>query len=209
MVLDPGGVLDAETQEVVSRLSKQRVDDWERMTCAGSACNPTGPSDSLPEKRIYGSDFPFVNKGQLDGVHARVRVNSAVVSSAYGGFSNIWGAQIMPFSAATFKEWPFGSSDMEVHYRTILRPHSFRWRIRRSRETLSPHWVPRPASAAGAANAYGACRLRPASRSCPLHWNNGGRARLAFSAPECQPCGLCMTGCPRSLIFSASHSFDR
>ena len=28
-VFDPGTVLDAETQEVISRLSKLRVDDWD------------------------------------------------------------------------------------------------------------------------------------------------------------------------------------
>ena len=43
-----------------------------------------------------------------------------MVSGAYGGFSNIWGAQIMPFSAATFERWPISKSEMDPHYQVAL-----------------------------------------------------------------------------------------
>jgi choline dehydrogenase-like flavoprotein len=209
-VLDPGSVLDAETQEVISRLSKQRIDDWEEEDVRRISSQPKRPhSDSLPQKRSYGSDFPFANKGQLDGVHCEGRVNLAVISSAYGGFSNIWGAQIMPFSAATFKRWPFDFSDLEKHYRTILGHIPFAGESDDLEERFpligSPDPLPplAPRTQMVLAN-YDRHRERVRSAGITL-----GRARLAFSAPECEPCGLCMTGCPRSLIFSASHSFDR
>lgn len=209
-VFDPGTVLETETQEVVSRLSGQRVDDWAEDDVRRVSLQPKRiRSDSLPEKRSYGSDFPFVNNGQLDGVHSEGRVNPAVISSAYGGFSNIWGAQIMPFSAATFKEWPFDFSEMEEHYRTILGHIPFagesddledRFPLLGSPDPLPPL---APRTQMVLAN-YDRHRDRVRSAGITL-----GRARLAVSAAQCQPCGLCMTGCPRSLIFSASHSFDR
>ena len=37
-----------------------------------------------------------------------------------GGFSTVWGAQIMPFSRATFDRWPFGWDEIEPHYRAVL-----------------------------------------------------------------------------------------
>ena len=43
-----------------------------------------------------------------------------MVSGAYGGFSNIWGAQIMPFSKETFDRWPISLAEMEPHYRIAL-----------------------------------------------------------------------------------------
>ena len=43
-----------------------------------------------------------------------------MVSGAYGGFSNVWGAQIMPFSRATFDRWPVRLTEMEAHYRVAL-----------------------------------------------------------------------------------------
>jgi choline dehydrogenase-like flavoprotein len=209
-VFDPGTVLDAETQEVISRLSQLRVDEWDEGDVRRVSVQPKRVrSDSLPEKRSYGSDFPFVNKGQLDGVHSEGRVNPAVISSAYGGFSNVWGAQIMPFSAATFKRWPFGFSDMEEHYRTVLDHIPFAGESDDLEEWFpligSPDALPplAPRTQMVLAN-YDRHRDRVRSGGITI-----GRARLAFSAPECQPCGLCMTGCPRSLIFSASHSFDR
>jgi choline dehydrogenase-like flavoprotein len=209
-VFDPGTVLDAQTQEVISRLSKLRVDDWDEEDVRRVSLQPKQvQSDSLPEKRSYGSDFPFVNMGQLDGVHSEGRVNSAVISSAYGGFSNVWGAQIMPFSAATFKGWPFDFSDMEEHYRTILCHIPFAGESDDLEEWFpligSPDPLPplAPRTQMVLAN-YDRHRDRVRSTGITV-----GRARLAFSAPECKPCGLCMTGCPRSLIFSASHSFDR
>ena len=36
-----------------------------------------------------------------------------------------------------------------------------------------------------------------------------GRARLAMRSEDCSLCGLCMTGCPYGLIYSAAHTFDR
>ena len=60
----------------------------------------------IPQKRAYGSDFPFRDGGQLEGIEPIGPANPSVVSGAYGGFSNVWGAQIMPFSRATFDRWP-------------------------------------------------------------------------------------------------------
>jgi choline dehydrogenase-like flavoprotein len=208
-VFDPGTVLDMETQEVISRLSKLRLDEWDQEDVRRISLQPKQvESDSLPEKRSYGSDFPFVNKGQLDGVHSEGRVNPNVISSAYGGFSNVWGSQIMPFSASTFKKWPFDFSDMEKHYRKILGHIPFAGESDDLEEQFpligSPDPLPplAPRTQMVLAN-YDRHRDRVRSVGITL-----GRARLAFSAPQCQPCGLCLTGCPRSLVFSASHSFD-
>ena len=36
-----------------------------------------------------------------------------------------------------------------------------------------------------------------------------GKARLALNGSACVSCGLCMTGCPYSYVYSASQTFDR
>ena len=74
----------------------------------------------LPQKLTYGSDFPYRNVGQLDGVSPAADVNESVISAAYGGFSNVWGSQIMPFTASVFGTWPVSMTEMEPHYRAIL-----------------------------------------------------------------------------------------
>ena len=74
----------------------------------------------LPEKRNFGSDFSFHDFGQLAGVRGSGDVNTHVISGAYGGFSNTWGAQTMVYSAASFNDWPISRAELEVDYRSIL-----------------------------------------------------------------------------------------
>ena len=74
----------------------------------------------LPEKRAYGSDFPFRDIGQLGDIAPHRDVNRSLVSGAYGGFSNVWGSQVMPFTADTFDTWPIAAAAMEPHYRAVL-----------------------------------------------------------------------------------------
>jgi hypothetical protein len=120
-VLDVGHRLETEQAQAVTRLSGAAPAAWSpddleliRMQPAARAVR------GLPEKRAYGSDFPFHDAGQLDGVSGTGQVNDAVISGAYGGLSNVWGAQVMVFTPATFSNWPVDSSEMEHHYRAVL-----------------------------------------------------------------------------------------
>jgi hypothetical protein len=75
----------------------------------------------VPQKRTYGSDYPFRDLGQTTGLRSgQPGTNLDVVSSAYGGFTNVWGAQAMPFSRSTFDGWPIAWHEMERHYRATL-----------------------------------------------------------------------------------------
>ena len=74
----------------------------------------------LPQKRVFGSDFPFRDKGQLESLSVEAGGNSRSVSGAFGGFSNVWGAQVMPFSRATLESWAIGYEATLPHYRAIL-----------------------------------------------------------------------------------------
>ena len=71
---------------------------------------PGGPSHegsaTTGESRNFGSSFPFDDFGQLRGVRGEDDVNTRVISGAYGGFSNTWGAQTMVNSAASFATGP-------------------------------------------------------------------------------------------------------
>ncbi len=163
----------------------------------------------LPEKRSYGTDFPFRDVGQLSGVRGIGPVNTAVISGAYGGLSNVWGSQVMPFTASTFGDWPVSLAEMEPHYREILTEIPYAGED----DALSEHFpligkaqplpdlAPRTEQVLEAAD-----RHRSALRRAGVVV---GRARLAFDSGPCVRCGLCMTGCPYSLIYSSASTFDR
>jgi choline dehydrogenase-like flavoprotein len=208
-VIDVGGRLEDENDAARLRMSKSGPSDWangDLRTVSQTAV--ASKRHRLPEKRVFGSDFPFRDFGQLEGVSVEGDLNSHVVSGAYGGFSNTWGAQTMVFSDATFDDWPFPRSALEQDYRAILNtiPYSA------EEDDLAeyfPLWG--PADALPPLGEGPDRILRAYERNRIRVRRNGvlvGKARLAMRGAECVSCGLCMTGCPYSLVYSASHTFD-
>ncbi len=209
-VIDVGATLEPELRSTLGRLSTEGERSWSRADVERISHQPVPTRRGLlPQKRTYGSDFPFRDVGQLEGIEALGAANPSVVSGAYGGFSNIWGAQIMPFSKATFERWPITLAEMEPHYRTALSEMTLAGEDDDLAE-LFPLMVPArrlPQSTDRTERVLDRYRARRAFvRS---HGITLGRARLAFISDECTRCGLCMTGCPHGLIYSSSHTFDR
>jgi choline dehydrogenase-like flavoprotein len=209
-VLDVGGGLEPERVAIRESLAATSEPFWSPDDVdVISRHAVAAESGALPEKRAYGSDFPFRDFGQLDGVGADPGANASVISGAYGGFSNVWGAQIMPFSRATFDGWPVSYSDMVPHYKVALDEMS----LTAEEDGLAPtfplltaaHPLPELSERTRKVlSRYEANRGRLESLGVTV-----GRARLAMRSPECTNCGLCMTGCPYGLIYSASQTFDR
>ena len=121
VVLDIGGSLEDDRRRIRDTMASTAEPEWSDDAIGRIAYQPVVERrKSLPEKWSYGSNFPLRDVGQLEGVRTVGAANRAVVSGAYGGFSNLWGAQIMPFSAATFDRWPFSRQELDPHYRIAL-----------------------------------------------------------------------------------------
>ncbi len=210
IVLDVGGELEEDRKQIRSSISSIPEAEWTENDIRAISLQPVATAKGgLPEKRAFGSDFPFRDFGQLAGVRTVAEANRSVVSGAYGGFSNVWGAQIMPFSAATFDRWPIHSGEMDAHYRVALTEMALAGE-NDDLSVLFPLMIPaRPLPRIAdrtqrVLDRYGSSRARIQSLGITL-----GRARLALRSESCTHCGLCMTGCPYQLIYSASQTFDR
>ena len=207
-VVDIGARLEPDLQKTAQDLSGQRPDEWDADLLAEIIGQPVRTAGrGLPRKRAFGSDFPFRNLGQLDGITATTGANSDVISGAYGGFSNLWGAQVMPFARSVVDEWQVGSLD--EHYRAVLGEIPYA----AEEDDLAGHFPllgradPLPPLTKRSLHAlanYDRHRQR-------LHrWGiTMGKARLAMRGSSCVLAGLCHTGCPYGLVYSASHTFDR
>jgi hypothetical protein len=208
-VLDVGGQLEEARGTVRARMAATQATDWSDEDKVAIAQLPVDSRvKGLPEKRAYGSDFPFRDFGQRKGISAGSNVNDAVVSGAYGGFSNVWGAQVMPFTAATFRDWPVQAEEMHDHYAAVLGEIPYA----AEDDDLSVLFplladsrpLPRVSERTAAVLArYGRHRAALRRRGVLL-----GRARLAMDSDACVLAGLCMTGCPYSLVYSASQTMD-
>jgi choline dehydrogenase-like flavoprotein len=209
-VIDIGTQLEARQRRVVDAMAALDRSQWAGSDVAAISLQPVGTArGSLPEKRSYGSDFPFRNVGQLDGVDSKGRANRLVVSGAYGGFSNVWGAQTMPWSAPTFDRWPIKWSEMQPHYRSVLDEVPLTG-VDDDLSELFPLLVDaqHPPKIAERSRIV-LERYRTRRSTMRAHGITVGMARLALESQSCVRCGLCMTGCPYSLIYSASHTLDR
>jgi choline dehydrogenase-like flavoprotein len=209
-VVDIGERLADDTAAAVDRMSALQPAQWAHADRELITVQPAELAGArLPEKRAYGSNHMFVDRGQQRGLAMPDRGNHKAVSGALGGFSTVWGAQIMPFSRATFGRWPFGWDEIEPHYRAVLAEvplagedddYAEDFPLLSARGRLPPL----SARTAAVLDRYG--RHRDAVRAAGIVV---GKARLAFAPNSCQRCGLCMTGCPYSLIYSARQTIDR
>ena len=208
-VIDIGLQLEADRGQLVEALTSFSPDEWDEQSIELLSKQPVAArSSGVPEKRVFGSDYPFRDAGQLGGITAANGANTSVISPAYGGFSNVWGSQIMPFTTAAFESWPVNAAAMRGHYEAILRQIPFaaeeddltaRFPLMRKPVPLPP-MSPRSQTIL---KAYEKHRSRLNDRGITI-----GKARLALDAEKCIRCGMCMTGCPYGLIYSAAQTFD-
>jgi choline dehydrogenase-like flavoprotein len=208
-VLDIGGELESERVTARASMAHSRPKAWNQEDLALLSAPPQAKAPGqIPTKQIYGSNFPFENFGQLDDIDAEPSANELVVSGAYGGFSNTWGAQIMPYSTGTFRTWPITRRELEPHYRAILKRIPYSAESDDLEEVFplmgAPEHLPKLAyRTSSVLQRYEQHRI-----SVRRHGVTVGHARLALRGSSCRLCGLCMTGCPYQLIYSASQTFD-
>jgi len=165
--------------------------------------------EGLPEKRSYGSDYPFRDAGQLAPLAVESGVASGMISSAYGGYSTVWGAQFLSNSDAAFRDWPVTAGEMAPHYAAVLAAVPFSATDDDLAAVLPLHarpLPPMPLSPRAAAVLANYERNRESLNRAGLLL---GQSRVAVRSPECVRCGMCMTGCPYSLIYSAAQTFDQ
>lgn len=208
-VVDIGLDLELDHRDARDRLSSLPRERWARQDILNISAQPIATSvDGLPEKRAYGSDYSFREAGQLSPIAVERGVNDALISPAYGGFSSVWGAQLLPFPNETFESWPLSGTDLAPHYRAVLTAIPYAAADDDLATVLPLHATPQapmPLSprAADVERRYRRHRAELNRQGLVL-----GRSRLAVRSDACIACGLCMTGCPYSLIYSAAHTFD-
>src|SRR6185312_11694724 len=81
--------------------------------------NNAPTSKGLPQKLLYGSDFPYRDSElhvpcSFDDVGLRP-------SLAQGGLSNVWGAALMPYIDSDISDWPIKSAELAKHYSAALK----------------------------------------------------------------------------------------
>jgi ferredoxin len=208
-MLDVGMSLEAAQAEKLTELQAVNPDAWNGAPEAAFLREGiSAGANGIPLKLAYGSNFPYRSVSgatavACEGVHTQP-------SLARGGFSNVWGSAMLPYRQHDLGKWPIGEADLAPHYRAVLEHVPVAGREDDLAEYFPLYGVPErlPVSAQAGALLQ---RIRQNRTSLAAQKIVAGASRLAVrntpSSP-CRACGLCMYGCPSSLIYCSSSSVD-
>jgi choline dehydrogenase-like flavoprotein len=208
-ILDVGETLDARRAAIVDKLHNLPTHLWAENDFAILKENSTIKGGLLPKKVFFGSDRIYADDRPFAPLTALVSGRVPYPTFTKGGFSNIWGAAMLPTAPCDMADWPVTPAELEPHYREIAR------------------LVPLCGGAGTLSQAFPAYReplgdIDPSPQGGALLEDLGrvgarlartgtlfGKARLAIhTAPgedgvlPCNGCGQCFVGCVRGSIFS-------
>lgn len=203
-ILDVGDELDGEREAVVSRMSRQRPEQWDAADLEEISGNRNRTENVVHSKQSYGSSFSFASDGSGTRVEWRGK-RGFHHSHARGGLSNVWGAAMLPYRSEDIADWPVGLQELEPHYRAVMGfvPCTS---SDGSLEDILPSYGAAGAALEQSAQADDlAGELTRSEESLKGRGVRFGKSRLAIG-PGCQYCALCLSGCPYGLIWSSAHT---
>ncbi len=208
-VLDVGYDLDTVTGESVTELSRQHPRDWNSQTSGGLFPPPKASTSGVQRRLLFGSDFPYRIPMAL-----KVRMENCATELTHGigGFGNVWGAAMLPYSDHALRNWPIDKLDLDQSYRNVLRYVP----LSGERDNLE---VLFPIHTEQATRLERSPQIDALLKSCDQRKEkfsklgvNFGRARVAVKsdgmAGACRYCGKCLDGCVYGAIFNPRHVWN-
>ena len=210
LLLDAGGELEPEVARVIRPLAEKPPGQFTARDLQNLRGNPLPTAQGLPRKLIFGSDFPY--RGTETEIPWRSGNTGLEPSLALGGFSNVWGAAMLPFRDADLAGWPVKNAELAPHYRAVTAITGLAAQRDDLAESLPLYCEapqPLPSSRQAEWLLGNLNRHREPLRAAGWRF---GRARLAVRAATtaagggCRLCGLCLTGCPYGCIFNSADT---
>jgi hypothetical protein len=207
-MLDVGETLDSDRSRIVAQLRELEPAAWPPADRDLISANATVGGDELPKKMHFGSDYIYAERRPFAQVITNTAGRAPFPTFARGGFSNIWGAAVLPPDACDMADWPISRATMEPYFRKVAETLP----LCGNGGSLSQSF-PAYRSALGQLDPgpQGAALLddleRAESRLTAAHVLFGP-ARLAIHTADddfvlpCSGSGQCFTGCVRGSIFS-------
>lgn len=205
-LLDAGLRLEPERARVVARLAQSPPERWDATDRAWLAGGMKPGAKGIPEKLLFGSDYPYREAGTELGIAA-----SGVglrPSLALGGLSTVWGAAMMPYLTRDMTQWPVTAEQLAPHYRAALELTGLSAAPDDLSELFPLHMdAPGQLQCSRQAQALWQVLERHRDQLRAAGFRHG-RARLAVK-PDCVHCGTCLSGCPYGYIYNSADTIGR
>ncbi|MBI2082693.1 MAG: hypothetical protein HYT76_03905 [Deltaproteobacteria bacterium] len=211
-LLDAGNTLETSIQEFLNSNQKRPFEEWNWDTLKAFQAKSSISQKGFEKKLVYGSDFPYRDHEKYcprDEVGVQTHV-----SFAQGGFSNVWGANMLPYCSNDIDDkWPIKSKEMAPHYESVLQFVPTTGEHDHLESQFPLHTTQ---AQAFRRSRQGEHLHRQLSSKRDELLKKGfifGSSRLAVDLNKkrglpCEFCGMCLYGCPNELIYTSRHSLQ-
>ncbi len=207
-ILDVGEELDDQRQAVVARLRAVPPASWPSGDHDLIRHNPTLNQGELPKKMHFGSDYIYADNRHFAPLNALAQGRAPYPTFAKGGFSNVWGAAMLPSDACDMADWPVTPAEMEPYFNAVGRLLPLCGGSGTLSRSFPAHTDRLGALDPGPQGRALLADLHRAESALLAVQTLYGEARLAVhtmdepGALSCTGCGHCFTGCVRGSIFA-------
>lgn len=209
-LIDAGVECEPEKLAIADRLRGVSPEHWDP-ELVSQIQGPRLESGGLPLKLAYGSRFPYAEDSQYEFLQSGTK---CLQSFARGGLSNVWGAAVLPYTRADFKNWPLSLEDLKPHYKEIGQVLEIAG-VRDALEEAFPFYSdPLPGAALSRQAVKTLESLEKQKRKLRSRGFSFGRSRLALrtqstaTGPACENVGLCLSGCPYRAIYNSNQTLE-
>lgn len=212
-VLDVAYDLEPEREAMVQTLSATEPVDWPSAYVERLFPPPVSSARGVEKRLSFGSTFPYERPQCISCSTTDCRID---LSHGLGGFGNVWGAAMLPYTDQDLCDWPISSSDLADSFRNVSHFVPVSGESDQLEQSF-PFYHDRITSLRKSEQTRALLEFL-AQRETELRSNGitSGRARVAVDSTAgpagCRYCGYCLDGCPYGSIFSPrSHwkSFER
>jgi choline dehydrogenase-like flavoprotein len=210
LMLDAGIELEPDRAQNIRQLAQAEPATWTASQLNALKGGMAVGTKGLSLKLLFGSDFPY--RETETQIPWRGNGIGLQPSLALGGFSNVWGAAMLPHRDSDMAGWPVSNAELAPHYRAVTKITGLAAQ-RDDLEELFPLHCDQPGALPASRQAN--LLLGNLQRHRKFFHERGwrfGRARVAVRAtdsprgPGCIRCGLCMYGCVYGCIFNAADT---
>lgn len=144
----------------------------------------------IPKKNYFGDTFSYSNNNF-----------DADTSNSFGGFSNVWGSTLNKLSKHNISEYPFSNDFLDKYYDKVIK-------ILKEQNFYSDF---NQKTDEDFEKKFGELSLKLYKSSLKRNKFSNfilRKSLLAINTNECISCGLCLTGCPKDLIYNTKIFFE-
>jgi hypothetical protein len=117
-ILDVGDILDSQRDQAVRKLRSGKV-DLSSSEFKMISENSTFDTNKIPTKLHFGSDYIYAKERPYSRLDLPQGARGPYPTFAKGGFSNIWGAAVLPTASCDTLDWPIPRPDIEKYFKKV------------------------------------------------------------------------------------------